>query len=171
MDTEHLLSLNALCTALGESLSRQGLRVAVAESCTGGLVAASFTAIPGSSRWFEYGFVTYSAAAKRTLLGLPPEYLGEDHVVSELTACAMARAAQALSGADVALGITGIAGPSGGRPGRPVGTVVIAWANRALAEAQTYHFPGNREAVRSQAVVSAVTGLTTRLVAGFLARS
>ncbi|HUW97232.1 MAG TPA: CinA family protein [Acidiferrobacter sp.] len=168
MDTERRASLVTFCGDLGEELSRQGLHVAVAESCTGGLLAASFTAIPGSSRWFEYGFVTYSAAAKRTILGLAPECLDEDHIVSEPTACQMARAARALGHADAGIGITGIAGPSGGRPQRPVGTVVIAWANRAAAEAQTYHFAGNREIVRWEAVISAVTGLIARLDQGFL---
>ncbi|MHB8253518.1 MAG: CinA family protein [Acidiferrobacter sp.] len=171
MDSERPPSLRAQCAALGEGLARQGLRVAVAESCTGGLVAATLTDIPGSSRWFEYGFVTYSASAKQTILGLPAALVEDDHIVSEPTAIAMARAAQALSGADTAIGITGIAGPSGGRPPCPVGTVVIAWANRAAAEVQTFHFSGNRQAVRWAAVVSAVAGLTVRLDRGFLARS
>jgi len=170
MDPERRASLMTLCAAVGEGLSRQGKQVAVAESCTGGLLAASFTAIPGSSRWFEYGFVTYSAGAKRTILGLGPEWLDEDHIVSEPTACKMAQAAQVLSGADVAIGITGIAGPSGGRPQCPVGTVVVAWANRVVAEASTHRFGGNRETVRWEAVIMAVAGLLARLNQGFLAR-
>lgn len=163
-------SLEALCRALGARLGAAGLTVAVAESCTGGLVAASWTAVPGSSAWFEMGFVTYSPRAKRLVLGLPEACLGPLCIVSSGTACAMALAAQALSDADVALGITGFAGPTGGSPSQPVGTVVIAWANRARAESETFYFPGDRHAVRMAAVVSAVSGLIDRYDAGFLAR-
>jgi len=170
MDRDAIPSLGEACDRLASLLSARGLLLAVAESCTGGLLAASLTAIPGSSRWFEYGFVTYSARAKRTVLGVPARDVDEEHIVSVETALAMARGARALSGADVALGITGIAGPTGGTPLKPVGTVAIAWVGALHAASQCYHFGGNREAVRTQAVLSAVTGLLILLDRGFPAR-
>lgn len=170
MDSEGIAALSRACTELGSCLLRQGLTVAVAESCTGGLLAAALTAVPGSSRWFEYGFVTYGARAKELILHVPSEYLNDAWIVSEPTAIAMARGAQVVSDADLSVGITGIAGPGGGTPERPVGTVAVAWVNRSSADAQTYHFSGDREAVRREAVLSAVLGLRMRLDRGFLAR-
>ena len=159
-----------VATALGEILSLQGLTLAVAESCTGGMLAAALTAVAGSSRWFGYGFVTYSAAAKERLLGLDPHCLDSDHIVSADTAMAMAMAARTRASADLGIGVTGIAGPSGGTPRCPVGTVAIAWALGTQVEAQTFHFTGDRGQVRAQAVVSALSGLEARLAQGSFAR-
>ncbi len=167
MDREPLVTI---ATRLGETLSQQGLTLAVAESCTGGLVAAALTAVAGSSRWFGYGFVTYSAEAKMRLLGLDRGYLDGDHIVSEKTAAAMAQAARTQASADLAIGVTGVAGPSGGSSHCPVGTVAIAWALGERVEAQTFHFAGDRERVRGQAVLSALAGLLARLGGESLAR-
>lgn len=168
MDREPLVTI---ATSLGETLSARGLTLTVAESCTGGLMAAALTAVAGSSRWFGYGFVTYSAEAKVRLLGLDQEHLDDDHIVSERTAVAMAQAARTRASADLAIGVTGVAGPTGGSARCPVGTVAIAWALPEQVSAQTFHFPGDREQVRAQAVVSALAGLLTRLGGGSLARS
>ncbi len=159
-------ALISLIEELGTGLVTRGWTLTVAESCTGGLLAGALTAVPGSSRWFECGYVTYSAAAKHRALGVPEEYLDETRIVSPATAIAMARGALLASGARVAVAVTGIAGPAGGRPGCPVGTVVIAWAGGGSAEAETRHFPGDRAAVRAAAVQSAVAGLKTRLDRG-----
>lgn len=159
-----------VATGLGEILSLRGLTLAVAESCTGGMVAAALTAVAGSSRWFGYGFVTYSAEAKERILGLDPMDLDADHIVSVKTAMAMAVAARTRALADLGIGVTGVAGPSGGTPGCPVGTVAIAWAVGTEVEAHTFHFTGDRGQVRAQAVLSALTGLETRLATGLLAR-
>lgn len=163
MDREPLVTI---ATRLGETLSQRGLTLTVAESCTGGLVAAALTAVAGSSRWFGYGFVSYSAEAKARLLGLDHRYLDDDHIVSEGTAAAMAQAARTRASADLAIGVTGVAGPTGGTPRCPVGTVAIAWALSEQVSAQTFHFPGDREQVRAQAVVSALSGLEARLSRG-----
>ena len=136
-----------LAIALGRALGARGWRVATAESCTGGLVAAAITDIPGSSAWFERGFVTYTDEAKRA------ELLERHGAVSEPVALAMATGALARSRADVAVAITGIAGPGGATPGKPVGTVCFAFAQRdRVAEARTLHLDGDRAAVRAQSV-------------------
>ena len=142
-----------LAIALGRALGARGWRVATAESCTGGLVAAAITDIPGSSAWFERGFVTYTDEAKRDDLAVPAELLERHGAVSEPVALAMATGALARSRADVAVAITGIAGPGGATPGKPVGTVCFAFAQRdRVAEARTLHLDGDRAAVRAQSV-------------------
>ncbi len=167
MGTERGALTQALAWAIGGYLAAAGRTVAVAESCTGGLIAAALTDVPGSSAWFGYGFVTYSPRAKHELLGVPWERLDAKTIVSEPTAIAMARGALAASGADIAIGVTGIAGPSGGTPDCPVGTVAIGWAAGGWQRAETYRFPGDRAAVRAQAVAAALTGLKERLEQGF----
>ncbi len=135
---------------------RKGLRMATAESCTGGLVAAAITAIPGASAVFTHGFVTYANEAKTELLGVPAELLAAVGAVSEPVARAMARGARARSGADVAVSITGIAGPDGGSAEKPVGTV---WFGLAGPRGErTYHhiFQGGRDAVRAQSAAFAL---------------
>ncbi len=152
--------LDQLARQLGERLLQRRQRVAVAESCTGGWVAKCLTDIAGSSGWFDRGFVTYSNAAKRDMLGVRAATLGMDGAVSEPTVLAMAAGALAHSEADVALAISGIAGPGGAVPGKPVGTVCFAWALAGgLLQADTQHFPGDREAVRRQAVAHGLRGL------------
>lgn len=138
-DSMPALELHAGChadvQALADALLARGWSLAAAESCTGGLIAAACTALPGSSHWFERGFVTYSNAAKAELLGVPQALLQAHGAVSEPVARAMAEGALARSHADLALAVTGIAGPGGAVPGKPVGTVWLAWSTRADARA------------------------------------
>jgi nicotinamide-nucleotide amidase len=151
--------LEALATALGERLLTRGWRLAVAESCTGGWVAQTITAIAGSSAWFEAGVIAYSNASKTALLGVTASTLAHAGAVSEATAREMAAGVLACTGADLSLAITGIAGPAGGSPGKPVGTVCFAWARRNREpESATRRFVGDREAVRRQAVLHALQG-------------
>ena len=163
--------LETLAERLGRRLLERGEWLAVAESCTGGWLAQTVTAIAGSSGWFDRGFVTYSNAAKREMLAVPETTLARHGAVSEATARAMALGVLAHSAADWAVAITGIAGPGGGSPEKPVGTVCFAWAQReAGCEAQTCRFAGERAAVREQAVHLALSGLLARIeVAGMFA--
>lgn len=156
--------LEKLAEQLGAVLLERGEWLAAAESCTGGWLAQSVTAIAGSSAWFDRGFVTYSNAAKVDMLGVPETTLDRHGAVSEATARAMAQGALAHSRADWAVAITGIAGPSGGSEDKPVGTVCFAWAGRdAGSEASTRHFAGDRAAVREQSVEYALTSLLARI--------
>ena len=151
---------------VGRLLAERGEWLCTAESCTGGWVAQAITAIAGSSGWFERGFVTYSNAAKMDMLGVPVTTLERHGAVAEATARAMASGALAHSPAHWALAITGIAGPAGGSPEKPVGTVCFAWAQRdGGCEAQTRVFAGDRQAVRAQSVCFALDGLLERLQA------
>ena len=155
--------LEALAAEVGALLLTNGQKLTTAESCTGGWVAQCLTAIPGSSDWFERGFVTYSNEAKHEMLGVDPETLTSHGAVSEATAAAMASGALQHSHADWALAITGVAGPSGGSPGKPVGTVCFAWAGtEGRLETQTCHFIGCREEVRAKSVAHALGGLLER---------
>ena len=151
----------ALAAELGRRLLAGGLRVATAESCTGGLVAGAITWIAGSSDWFERGFVAYSNDAKAEFLGVPAALLAAHGAVSEPVASAMAVGALANSRADIAVAVTGIAGPGGGTPGKPVGTVCFAWARRrgGAPGTRTEHLPGNRAGVREASVRIALDGL------------
>jgi nicotinamide-nucleotide amidase len=151
---------------LGELLAMAGQRVTAAESCTGGWISQAITAVPGSSDWFDTGFVTYSNAAKHHQLQVPNSYFeGKDApgAVSQDTVIAMARGALIASGADIAVATSGIAGPDGGSIDKPVGTVWVAWGRRrqhgVSLEARLYHFNGGREAVRRQSVLAALDGL------------
>jgi len=160
MDSE----LQVLSEAAGVALNAQKLMLACAESCTGGWVAQVITATAGSSGWFERGFVTYSNAAKQEMLGVRDETLAQHGAVSPETAREMALGALAHSHAQVALAITGIAGPGGGSPGKPVGTVCFAWCRaNAPVITETQCFPGDREAIRRQAVVHSLNGLLALL--------
>ena len=155
--------LHALAQALGAALARRGWKVATAESCTGGLVAGAITGIAGSSGWFERGFVTYSNEAKVELLDVAAATLARFGAVSEETAREMAAGAIAGSRAKLAVAVTGIAGPDGGTPDKPVGTVCFAWARRAGAvETTTRRFPGDRAEVRAATVAAALQGLLDR---------
>ncbi len=144
-----------LAATVGAELSARGWRLATAESCTGGLVSAAVTAIGGSSGWFDRGFVTYSNAAKSELLGVSPGLLDRIGAVSAETARAMALGAMDRSAADIAVAITGIAGPTGGTPAKPVGTVWfgLGWRVGGLVHTATRHalFFGDRTAIRLQA--------------------
>lgn len=139
-------------------------RVSTAESCTGGLLAKLLTDIPGSSRYFQRGWVTYSDEAKIEMLGVPPETILSHGAVSEEVVRAMAEAARRKSGADFSLAISGIAGPDGGTPAKPVGTVCIALAHPKGDVARTFRFPGDREMIRDRSVKMALTLLRYRLI-------
>ena len=153
-------TLTALATLVGAKLKAQGVMLATAESCTGGWVAQAVTAISGSSDWFERGFVTYSDAAKQEMLGVSARTLAEHGAVSEPTAREMAAGALVHSRAQVALAITGVAGPSGGSPEKPVGMVCFGWAVKEGAlSAETRQFEGDRESVRRQSVIAALQGV------------
>ena len=158
--------LETLAAQLGEQLLARGEWLAAAESCTGGWLAQSVTAIAGSSNWFDRGFVTYSNAAKVDMLGVTESTLERHGAVSEATARAMAQGVLAHSRADWSVAITGIAGPSGGTAEKPVGTVCFAWAQKnGGCEGLTAHFSGDRASVREQAVALALQGLQARLTA------
>jgi nicotinamide-nucleotide amidase len=144
---------------VGRALAKSGAMLVTAESCTGGWVAQAVTAVAGSSGWFERGYVTYSNAAKRQELGVPKATLLRHGAVSEATARAMARGALRRGRGDVAVSITGIAGPGGGQPGKPVGTVCFAWARGRALRSETRRFTGGRASVRRQSVVHALRGV------------
>ena len=146
---------------LADALTSQGLTLVAAESCTGGLLAATLTGIEGSSEWFEGAFVTYRLTAKQTFLGVDPDALERWGAVSEPTARAMVEGALKHSDADLSVAITGIAGPGGGDLTTPTGTVWIAWSARTdeLTHTACYRFLGDRSAVRELAVAKAIWGL------------
>jgi len=145
-------------------LESRGWRISTAESCTGGGLAKALTDRPGSSAWFEFGFVTYGNNAKLDLLGVSAETLAANGAVSQAVAEEMARGAREASGADLAVAITGVAGPTGGSADKPVGTVWLAWAGPGdLVGAELRNFPGDRAAIRSQAVAAALDGTIARL--------
>lgn len=148
---------------IAERLLAAGRRVCTAESCTGGLIAKTFTDLAGSSDWFDRGFVTYSNAAKSEMLGVPASLIEEYGAVSEPVANAMASGALRNSEADYAIAVTGIAGPGGGGAGKPVGTVWIALAEDGQLEARLHHFDGNRAAVREATLLTSLGMLLERL--------
>ncbi|BFM06150.1 CinA family protein [Halioxenophilus aromaticivorans] len=152
----------SLAQDLGSRLLNMGLTVTTAESCTGGGVASAITNIPGSSTWFEMGFVTYSNQAKVKLLGVSPETLEQHGAVSEAVVREMAIGALQQSGANVAAAVSGIAGPTGGSEEKPVGTVWLAWACDFKPEVVVlgHHFNGGRSEVRNQAVMAALRGIS-----------
>jgi nicotinamide-nucleotide amidase len=151
--------LEQLARETGQRLLENGLLLAAAESCTGGWIAKLMTDIPGSSQWFERGFVTYSNQAKMDMLGVRSATLELFGAVSEESVREMAAGALANSRAQVALAVSGIAGPGGGSESKPVGTVWIAWADKANIRAERCWFPGNRVEVRHQSVIHALCGL------------
>ncbi len=156
-----------LALALGNALAQRGMRLATAESCTGGRIAGAVTDIAGSSGWFDRGFVTYSNEAKCDMLGVDPATIAAHGAVSEQTAREMAEGALKRSLADVSVAVTGIAGPGGATPTKPVGTVCIAWARRDRpTRSETLVFAGDREAVRAKTVIHAMQALLADLRAG-----
>lgn len=144
-------------------LARLGLQMSSAESCTGGMIAASCTDVSGSSAWFDRGFVTYSNAAKSQMLGVPERLIETHGAVSEAVARAMALGAVYRSQAEVSVAVTGIAGPTGGSLEKPVGTVWFAWCIRGVCSAEMQLFEGDRGAIRQATVRHALTGLLDRL--------
>lgn len=151
--------ITVLSTRLGEHLRRFDAQVSTAESCTGGGIAEAITRVPGSSAWFEAGYVTYSNSQKTRQLGVPEALFSQVGAVSQEVVEAMARGAQAGSGARFAVAVSGIAGPDGGSPAKPVGTVWLAWADGERVSSERRHFDGDRESVRRQTVIAALDGL------------
>ena len=156
-----------VCAALAQVLMEQKLRIATAESCTGGMISAACTDLPGSSMWFERGFVTYSNAAKSDLLDVPASLIQAHGAVSEEVARAMAQGALEHSLADWSVAVTGIAGPTGGSAAKPVGTVWLAWACKSSGwcESQLQLFAGDRKAVRESTTALALSRLLALLKA------
>jgi len=153
-------ALGGLAIRVGAALKARGIALATAESCTGGWVAQCVTSVAGSSDWFERGFVTYSDASKEELLGVRRATLDAHGAVSEETAREMAAGALERSRAGVAVAVTGIAGPAGGTPAKPVGTVCFAWARRGgRARSAVRRFDGDRASVRRQSVIAALEGV------------
>lgn len=158
------LSIYDAATQLGQSLKTSGFMLVMAESCTGGMVAEAITSVAGSSAWFDRGFVSYSNAAKIDMLDVSSKTLEKFGAVSEQTAAEMAIGALINSEAQIAGSITGIAGPDGGSPEKPVGTVCFAWTGKNLPVTTCTHwFEGNRESVRKQATIFMMVGLLERL--------
>ncbi len=156
--------IEAAVLALADLLRARGWRMATAESCTGGLMAAACTAVAGSSDWFERGFVTYSNEAKTEMLGVPAALIQAHGAVSEPVARAMVQGALAHAPVQWAVAVTGIAGPGGAAPGKPVGTVWLAWGQQAGAgparvQARCLQLPGDRNAVRHATVAAALQQL------------
>ena len=159
--------MKELAERVGRKLEAGKQMLVTAESCTGGWVAQVVTAVAGSSAWFERGFVTYSNDAKHELLGVPFEVLEKHGAVSEQTALEMARGALARSKGTISLAITGVAGPTGGSPDKPVGTVCFGWARRGGEPlTQMRVFQGDRDAVRRQSVVHSLEKVLDLLDAG-----
>jgi nicotinamide-nucleotide amidase len=158
--------MQALARKVGRRLEAAGEILVTAESCTGGWVAQAVTSVAGSSDWFERGFVTYSNAAKRELLGVRRSTLKQHGAVSEQTAIEMARGALARGKGTVALAVTGVAGPGGGSRQKPVGLVCFAWARKAAVKSEKRRFAGNRETVRRRSVIRALEGVLEALGGG-----
>ena len=152
-------ALYRLAARLGRALKRRELMVATAESCTGGWIGQAITMVPGSSEWFERGFITYTYISKREMLGVSSRILARHGAVSEHVVQAMARGALARSHAQVSIAISGVAGPSGGTPDKPVGTVCLAWAMKGgPLVMETKRFRGDRDGVRRRSVAYALRG-------------
>ncbi len=149
---------------VGDALRARSLSMATAESCTGGWIGQAVTMVPGSSKWYDRGFVTYTNEAKQEMLGVSPATLDRSGAVSEATVKEMVLGALRSSRAQVAVAVSGVAGPDGGSPAKPVGTVCIAWGRAGeLPIARTHRFPGDRDSVRRQTVIAALEGIIALL--------
>lgn len=158
------ITLSNLAIELGAALKARGYTLALAESCTGGMVAQAVTSVPGSSAWFDRGFITYSNQAKIEMLGVSSQTLENFGAVSENTSVEMALGALKNSHAQIAGSISGIAGPDGGTAEKPVGTVCFAWVGEGFsAQTTTRHLNGSREEIRQQAAIVMLAGLIDRL--------
>jgi nicotinamide-nucleotide amidase len=155
----------ALEQVVGDLLVERSLRIAVAESCTGGLITSRLTDVPGSSRYVDQAVVTYSNEAKTSLLGVPPELIAIHGAVSEPVALAMAEGMRGRAGTEIAIAVTGIAGPGGGTPEKPVGTVVVAAIIGTAARSRVFRFIGEREMVKFQASQAALD-MVRRMLTG-----
>ncbi|MBQ9104991.1 MAG: CinA family protein [Mailhella sp.] len=150
----------AFVLELAEALKARGLTCATAESCTGGLIGGALTAVPGSSEWYVGGVISYANSVKTGLLGVSEADLAAYGAVSEAVVRSMALGACRVTGADIACAVSGVAGPGGGTPEKPVGTVWIGWCLHGETRAGKFLFCGDREAVRAQTVEKAVRGMT-----------
>lgn len=158
-------TLYRLAVRAGRALQRNALMVATAESCTGGWIGQALTMVPGSSEWFERGFITYTNVAKAEMLGVKPTTLATHGAVSEAVVRQMALGALARSHAQVAVAVSGVAGPGGGSPGKPVGTVCFAWARKGKGvRVETRRFRGDRNQVRNRCVQHALKGVLALVV-------
>lgn len=156
--------LYELSGRVGDALKARGLMMTAAESCTGGWIGQAITMVPGSSKWFDRGFVTYTNEAKQEMLGVRSATLSKFGAVSEQTVREMVAGALAKSRAQVAVAVSGIAGPDGGSRQKPVGTVLLAWGEKGGGiSAQAVHFQGDRDAVRRLTVIAALEGLLARV--------
>ena len=152
--------LYRLAVRVGRALKTRDVMVATAESCTGGWIAQAITMVPGSSEWFERGFVTYTYISKREMLGVKPATLAKNGAVSEQVVREMADGALARSHAQISVAVSGVAGPGGGTPEKPVGTVCFAWGSRGKrVRAETRRFRGDRDTVRRRCVEHALRGI------------
>ena len=162
-------AINELATTLVGELNRKNKAVATAESCTGGWVAKALTDVPGSSGCFGYGIVSYSNGAKESILGVRTQTLAEHGAVSEAVVREMAEGTLRLSGADISIAVSGVAGPDGGSDEKPVGTVWFAWSMRGprgiTTDTDLQRFEGNRESIRMQSVIHGLKGVRGRLPA------
>ncbi len=153
-------ALYRLAARVGRRLKDKELMVATAESCTGGWIGQAITMVPGSSEWFERGFITYTYISKREMLGVKPASLAKHGAVSEQVVREMAQGALARSHAQVSVAVSGVAGPGGGSPGKPVGTVCFAWARTGKGvKVETRRFRGDRDQVRNRCVQHALKGV------------
>jgi nicotinamide-nucleotide amidase len=152
-------NINELAAQVGRALQEKGLLLVTAESCTGGGVGQAITEIAGSTGWFDCGFIAYSNASKTELLDVPAALVAQFGSVSEEVAAAMAQGALGNSNGHIAVSTTGIAGPTGAVPGKPVGTVCFGWANDDTVHTERLVFTGDRAAVREQTVIHALQGL------------
>lgn len=159
------LDLSLLAQRLGKLCQQLGVDVSTAESCTGGGIASAITSVAGSSAYFTAGYVTYSNAAKTRILKVPEAVIEAHGAVSEQVVNAMVKGACIDSGASLAVAVSGVAGPDGGSPEKPVGTVWLSWGSAESQQAACFHFYGDRQAVREQAVREALAGLVARLMA------
>lgn len=154
------MELTQLAEQVGAALKQRAIMLTTAESCTGGWVAREITAVPGSSHWYDRGFITYTNQSKQEMLGVQEETLETYGAVSEQTVCEMAEGALQNSHADISIAVSGIAGPDGGTPEKPVGTVCLAWAGAEhVTRSLVKRYKGDREKVRQQAVEEALQGL------------
>lgn len=157
------MTITSLAQKLGEKLTETKQTITTAESCTGGMIAASITEVPGSSQWFHQGFITYSNLAKQQILMVPEVLINEHGAVSEAVVRAMLLGALQSSHANLGVAISGIAGPSGGSAKKPVGTVCIAFGSEQQLSAGTYMFDGDRRQVRALATESALNCILAHL--------
>ena len=155
--------VTALVEELGEALKARGMTAATAESCTGGLIGHLLTGVSGSSDWYRGGVVAYSNEVKEKLLSVPGSAIEDFGAVSESVVRFMARGVRTATGADAGVSVSGVAGPTGGTPDKPVGTVWIAWDTGKDLESELFHFKGSRGEVKMQSSLAAIKGLAGRL--------